>query len=630
MERNLQKNGLVNLVILLLAGVAAFATARYCNSQAGLVSIVYLGLGILVAGISWFQMRLEDSERLEKLEFEDLAKGHSGTAMFEAKDAEVFPAQRSREQFERFFVPIFTVLLCLIQGGGAWFLWRYFSRSTTVVSVNQPLTGVVVFAVLTLLLFMLGRFSATYARLENHRLLRPGASYLLLNAVLSFTVFVGLAGVYFDYRKADYYVAHLLCGLLGLAAIETLVVLVLEVYRPRVKGKIERPLYDSRLVGLLGQPEGLVTTAAQALDYQFGFRVSETWFYQFFERALLWLVPLQLLLLVLSTTFVVINPGEQALLERFGRPVRDREVLGPGLHLKWPWPADRVYRYRTDRIQTFEVGFTHDPATEDDPAVFWTRAHTREENFLVAQREQEFAVTNQTTGARTPPVSMVTVSIPVQYQITNVAAWAYANEDSAALLQDVATREVVRYLMGADLNDLMSRGKQDAALNLARRMQLAADTHHLGAEILTVGLHDLHPPVKVAEEYEKVLGALEAKEARILEARTEAIKILAAARAQTTNILNEAIAEQAARQLAAPAQASLFTNRLPAYEAAPSVYEYRARFQAFERAATNIPKIVFLSTNGLNLVQFDLQQSSAKRLLDINVPSIKTNTPVAP
>jgi modulator of FtsH protease HflK len=630
MERNLQKNGLVNLVILLLAGVVAFATARYCNSQAGLVSVIYLGLGILVAAISWFQMRLEDSERLEKLEFEDLAKGHSGSAMFEAKDAEVFPAQRSREQFERFFVPIFTVVLCLLQGGGAWFLWRYFSRSTTVIEVKEPLPGVIVFSILTLVLFMLGRFSATYARLENHRLLRPGASYLLLNAVLCFAVFMGLAGVYFDYRKSDYYVAHVLCALLGLAAIETLIVLVLEVYRPRVKGKIERPLYDSRLVGLLGQPEGLVTTAAQALDYQFGFRVSETWFYQFLERALLWLVPLQLLLLLLSTSLVVINPGEQALLERFGRPVKNREILGPGLHLKWPWPTDKVYRFRTDRIQTFEVGFTHDPATEDNPAVFWTKAHTKEENFLVAQREQASAVTNQTTGARTPPVSMVTVSIPVQYQITNVAAWAYNNEDAAALLQDVATREVVRYLVGADLNELMSRGKQDAALDLANRMQLAADSHHLGAEILTVGLQDLHPPVKVADEYEKVLGALETKEARILEARTEAIKILAAARAQTTNILNEAIAEQVARQLAAPARESLFTHQLPAYEAAPSVYRYRAYYQMFERATTNVPKFVLLSTNGHNIVQFDLQESAARRLLDINVPSIKTNTPVVP
>ena len=119
MERNIQKNGLINLLALLTVGVAGFAVARYANSLAGQVSILFLGIGVLVAAVSWFQMRLEERERLEKLELDELAKTHSGSAMFEAKDAEVFPAQRSREQFERFFVPAFTVILFVLQAGGA-------------------------------------------------------------------------------------------------------------------------------------------------------------------------------------------------------------------------------------------------------------------------------------------------------------------------------------------------------------------------------------------------------------------------------------------------------------------------------------------------------------------------------
>jgi hypothetical protein len=58
-------------------------------------------------------MRLEHSERLEKLELDELARSHGTSALFEARDAEVFPAQRAREQFEKFFIPIFTVLLCV-------------------------------------------------------------------------------------------------------------------------------------------------------------------------------------------------------------------------------------------------------------------------------------------------------------------------------------------------------------------------------------------------------------------------------------------------------------------------------------------------------------------------------------
>src|SRR5664279_3148459 len=141
MERSVQKNGLVNLLVLLVIGVAALAAARYANSLAGQVSVLFLGIGVLVAAVSWFQMRLEDRERLEKLEFDELAKTHGGSALFEARDAEVFPAQRSREQFERFFVPGFTVILFVLQAGGAWFLWHWLSQSTTAFAVAQPIAG---------------------------------------------------------------------------------------------------------------------------------------------------------------------------------------------------------------------------------------------------------------------------------------------------------------------------------------------------------------------------------------------------------------------------------------------------------------------------------------------------------
>src|SRR6185503_7680178 len=132
--------------------------------------------------------------------------------------------------------------------------------------------------------------------------------------------------------------ARALCVLLALNALETMVNLVLEIYRPRVKGQQARLLYESRLVGLLSQPEGLITTAAQALDYQFGFKVSDTWFYKFLERALGWLILLQVVVLLLSTSIIFIEPGEQGILERFGKPVDSRHVLQPGAHLKLPWP----------------------------------------------------------------------------------------------------------------------------------------------------------------------------------------------------------------------------------------------------------------------------------------------------
>lgn len=615
MERSIHRNGIVNTVILLLVGAAALAVARTAHSLAGVLVSVFIGIGFLVSALSWFQMRLEERERLEKLEVDELARGRGGSALFGSTEEDAFPARRAREQFERFFVPGFTILLFLAEAIGAYLLWRYLSGKAVSGYLTQPTLALALFGLFALVLFLLGKFSATMARLEDHRLLRPGASWLLLGAYLCFLAALGVVGVELGLPRADAFMARGFCILLGLIALETLVNLILEIYRPRLKGKVSRPVYESRLVGLLGQPEGLITTAAQALDYQFGFKVSETWFYRFFERALGWLILLQVGVLLLSTCFVVVETGEQALLERFGKPVAGRHILMPGIHFKLPWPIDRAYRYQTERIQSFNVGFTPDPRLEGQPVVLWTVAHTEEENFLVANRDEEAAAA-ETEDRQAPPVSLLTVSIPVQFQITNVIDWAYNNSDPARLLEDIATREVIRYLVGADLNQIMSRQRGGVAEALRERIQEAANARRLGARITFVGLQDIHPPVKVAPDYEKVIAASHQRQTMILGAQAEAIRTNAMAVAQATNAINQAIAEKVNLEVDAFSRAAQFTNQIPAYRAAPRIYMERSYLQAFVRATADARKYFNLTTNMHNVYQFDLQDSVADRLLN--------------
>ena len=626
MERNTQKHGLINLLSLLAAGVAGLAIARYGNSLAGQVGVLFLGLGTIVALVSWFQMRLEETERLEGLELDEMAKSRGESALFENKDAELFPARRAREQYERYFVPIVTVLLAVAQGGGAYLIWRWLQRPATVESqLRQPTMVLAMFALFALVLFLLGKFSTMVARLDDQRLLRPGASYSLLGAYICFAVTLGIVAVQSGFAKADYYVACGLCVILGLVAVETVIQLVLEIYRPRVKGKVERPLYESRLVGLLGQPEGLITTAAEALDYQFGFKVSETWFYRFFERALGWLLLLQVGALVLSTCFVFVEAGEQGLLEHFGRPVEGKAILEPGVHAKWPWPIDKVRIYRTEQIQEFIVGSEPDPAREQDRIVLWTVSHAKEENFLVAHREANVAAATTQQGAkRTPPVSLLTVSIPVQYQITNLFSWAYNNEDANSLLNHAATREVVRFLVGADLNHIMSDGRWESSEELVRRVQAASDSLKLGARIISVGLQDLHPPVKVAPDYEKVVGSIQTRQAKVLAAQADAIRTNAMAEAESSTITNLATADRVSQEIGALSRAALFTNQIPAFQAAPSVYVQRSYLRAFVNATAGARKYINLATNTDDVLVIDLQDKIREDLLNtLNVPAPK-------
>lgn len=608
MDRSVQKNGLVNLFTALILFVAVLAVAGYSNSQAGCAAAIFLGLSVLVAFVSWFQMRLAESERQEKFEVEELARARGDSSLFESKDAELFPARRGREQFERFLVPAFVILLMALEAGGAYFLWKMLARVTGGIPAERVMPSLALFAIFSLILFLLGRFSATVARLHAHSLLRPSGNFLLLSAYICFVAALGIAGIKAEFSRADLFVARALAVLLGLMSLEMLIALLLEMYRPRVKGKATRALYDSRLVGILGQPESLFTTAAQTLDYQFGFKVSETWLYQLLKKNLPLLVLLQVIVLLLSTCVVFIDAGEQAVLEHFGRPVEGQALLNPGPHLKWPWPVDEVYRYRTEQIQSFNVGFTNDPALGNVKTMVWTVPHDRPEKFLVANRAQAAVTeTNDVTGQKAPPVSLLAVSIPIQFQIRDLLAWVYNNENASNLLQGIAARDVVRYLARSDMNEVMSHGRLEAADLLRQRIQTDADAHQLGVKIVFVGLQDIHPPVEVAPDYEKVVAAEQDKLAKVIAAEGGAIKTNALAGGRSFQLLREAEATRIQREMSAAAQATAFTNQMFAFHASPLFYAERKYDDTFTRATANTRKYVLLTTNTQDVIIFDLQ-----------------------
>jgi regulator of protease activity HflC (stomatin/prohibitin superfamily) len=622
MDSHVKRIGLLNWIVLLAAALAMFWISRFVDSATGLMGAILTSFGLLVALSSYFQMRLEEREHFEKLELEELSKTR-GSSIFASADADTFPARRSREQFERYFVPIFTLLLFVLQAAAAYVPWKLLANPSRI----QPESARLAMALLGLcglILFLLGKYASGFARLQKQRLLRPGAAYMLLSAYACFVTAGSIGAVLAGFPNADMIIARVLCVISGLIALETLLALVLEIYRVRVKGRETRLLYESRLVGLLGQPEAIITTAAHALDYQFGFKVSETWFYQFLEKALAWLILAQLGILVLSTCVVFIQPGEQALLERFGAPVTGREVIGPGLHFKLPWPIDQARPYATDRIQSFIVG----AEPETNSTVLWSVPHAKEEIFPIANRDPGLTNRAQETGAehRSPAVSFLAVSIPVQFQVTNLDYWAYNNEDPETLLKALATREVSHYLASADVDELMAWGRGRAREALRQSIQAQSDTRALGARITFVGLEDIHPPSKVAKYYEQFVGARETKEAKILDAEAHKLSTNALARAGASNILSQAEAAEYRAKTDAKARAALFGNQTLAYAAAPGIYELRAILQAELNGARN-QKIVIATGETNQILEINRETKIRPDLLDtLQVPQTPPQT----
>jgi membrane protease subunit HflK len=322
---------------------------------------------------------------------------------------------------------------------------------------------------------------------------------------------------------------------------------------------------------------------------------------------------------------VFIAPGQQALLERFGAPVGGREVIGPGMHFKLPWPIDQAHTYATEQIQSFIVG----AEPETNASVLWSVPHAKEDIFPIANRDTDQTNSAQETGAarRSPAISFMAVSIPVQYQITNLVDWAYKNEDPDTLLRAIATREVSHYLASADLNDLMAQGRGRAREALRQAIQSQSDAHELGAHITIVGLEDIHPPSKVAKFYEQLVGASETREAKILDAEAHKLSTNAMARAGASNILAQAEAAEYRAKTDAIARAALFAHQSLAYASAPGIYELRAILQA-EQGGLASQKIVLATAETNQILEINREMKIRPDLIDqLQVPNVPAQTP---
>jgi hypothetical protein len=122
--------------------------------------------------------------------------------------------------------------------------------------------------------------------------------------------------------------------------------------------------------------------------------------------------------------------------------------------------------------------------------------------------------------------------------------------------------------------------------------------------------------VKVAGDYEKVIAARHQMKAKILDAQAEAISTNALSQATATNLINLAISDRVNREINAFAQAALFTNQIPAFEAAPSVYKQRAYLDAYARATADARKYILLTTNAQEVFVVDLQDKIRADLLN--------------
>jgi len=671
----------VALVSLILS-IIFFGITFFLGRWSGFFAVSAVSWLILSVAFIWFVLCLQFYQRSlaeqEKLDASQLVRDKESSAIFQARSERatlLSMAQRRLEIFEKWFVPIFSALIAAYQIGIGLYLFNAVG-SAAENELKQPLLCGICMMAIAFISFLISRYATGMSAQPEWKPLRAGGSSLLGVAVLCFALAVILALVYlFNFHTPVNVIAMVIPALLVVLGVETALNLIMDIYRPRLKGRYSRSAFDSRLLGVINEPGGILRSAADAIDYQFGFKASQTWFYKLLEQAIVPLILFGGVTLYLLSSVVVVEPDEQAIIEHFGNPLNDAgqvRIIDSGLALKWPWPIDIVYKYPTKMISEISIGFVPkvDPKTgeAERKPLLWGEKHYEEEYQLLVASEQ----IGTGSMAGTVPVSLVIAAVPVQYRIKDLYSYIYNHNEPVKLLESICYRELTKFAASAKIetgdqqdneDNLLGTGRAKAGRILTERVQNAVNEQDLGIEVVFVGLQGIHPPPEVAADYQKVIGAVQKKQALILNAQAERNKTLGPivgsvdkteklyelwlkyqqaedtdsledierlvkqldhsfeeAKGNIFKTLRESQSYAFKKEVLARATGDRFAEQLKAYRAAPEIYLQEQRLSMLEETLDDIRKyVVVADQNDTQITIIDLQEKLAPSIYETGV-----------
>jgi membrane protease subunit HflK len=663
--------------VSLISSLLFFGVVFLLGRWSGFVAVSIVSWQILAAALVWFVLAVQFHQRSlaeqEKLDMRQLAEERSSATIFQGKGERaslLAAAQRRLDLLEKWFVPIFAVLIAVYEVAIGVTVLRQLA-SALPADTQQPLICAIVATAVAFVSFLLSRYATGMSAEEAWQPLRAGGSMMLGVALMCFALALCLAAIHFQYQIPIQIIAYVVPVVLIVLGVETALNAVLDIYRPRLKGQYSRAAFDSRLLGTISEPGGIFHSAASAIDYQFGFQVSQTWFYKLLEKAIVPLILFSAATLYLASCIVVVAPDEQAIVEHFGNPILadgGTRTLNPGLHFKWPWPIDMAYKQSTRQVHELHIGYV--PKTDPngrvipESSLLWGQTHYKEEYSVLVASEYS----GDQSGEGAMPVSLIKANIPVQYRIKDLYAFSYKHSNPVQFLEAICYRELTRFAasakveveetsLGAD-EGLLGGGRTRAKQILTRRIQQAADAEDLGVEVVFLGVQGVHPPPEVAPDFEAVSGAVQKKQALVLDAEAERNKSLSAlvgsvrrandlfdlavryqqaekegrtedvdtigkqfdaafaqAKGDIAQILSEAESYAFEKATLAKATGERFAGQLTAYRAAPEIYAHEQWMLTLEGALKNIRKyVVAADSNDTQVVVIDLQDKVTPNL----------------
>jgi regulator of protease activity HflC (stomatin/prohibitin superfamily) len=577
---------ILGLAIQFCLGIALLVYSIYARDHAAMTAafFVLIGTPIWVALAVVFDQHRR--ERIEAVEAEAFAASDAAaSSVFEQQSDDLRVAHKRLKWMYRFLIPGMSLLVAaLLIGLGLWRFrsgrveWDTFESPGLLQARTDHRGWAIAISLGTAFVgFLFARYMSGMAKQKVWVNLRAGAAYAAGTALLGLAIAVGN---FIDIPSTDVVLQVLVLAypiLMIAVGAEFVVNFLLDLYRPRKPGEFPKPAFESRALGFLAAPDKIAESIGEAINYQFGYDVTDSWVYRLLARSVFRiLIPIALVVLWGMTALAVVRPHERGMVLRFGQLSR---IVDPGLHFKWPWPIETVevpeYTVRDAQgnvkfsgatvtgVRSLDVG---SPPPAPDKAILWTNEHAQEVLFLVQPNDVSAsapAEANDTPKQRGRiDLAVLAAEIPVQYVIDNPEAYELLGPPDVSpitnlsmrdsILKAVAQRAVMQRLSTMTVGDLLSVKRTEVMAELRRTIEAAfVQLNPIESEraagkpvvrVLFVGLDGVHPPKDTARMFELVVGAEQLYNAKKAKARGEEVRTLTAS-VGSVDLANTIVAE---------------------------------------------------------------------------------------
>lgn len=291
------------------------------------------------------------------------------------------------------------------------------------------------------------------------------------------------------------------------------------------------------------------------------------------------------LMIYVLTGIYIVNPGEEAVVRRFGAVLE--KPIYEGIHYRLPYPIDQVQKVNVSEVRRADVGVNLPEHMHKEDTPSDVQLLTGDENIISSE-----AI--------------------VHYKVKDAAKFLYnVNLNDERLVRNSVEAALVELMASMAIDDILSTQKVQAQSSIMQKAQTILDNYDAGIQITAFNIQAIVPPDTVADAFKDVTTAKEDKEKEINQAKGYYNSLIPEARGKANDKITKAEAYKIESINQAQGEAKKFEAMLLEYQKNSKIYsqdstKYRLLLETFEKILPKVKKyIVDSSDDSINVKLYD-------------------------